>query len=106
MTSATFIGFVQLHTGKPGYSGMSNVHTRARRSVLFEIDTVHDVALNVDAIEWCNTRRARLSHFTLWRDPVGTTHRDRLGGGALTVAKDVQPGDTVTFAVGAIVCDG
>ncbi len=102
----TFIAFAQLHTGKAGYSGMSNVHSIERKSAMFHVLPDHDIAVNVDRIEWVNHRHAWIKWFTLWDDAISVGIEHRRGGGALFIPKEIHPGDRLTFAPGSIQCDG
>jgi hypothetical protein len=92
--------YMQLHTADPGAAGTTSVATESsRKSVSFGTPSGGSIANDV-AVQWTGIAGSQdASHYSLWD---ASSAGNFLGDGLIT-ANAYTAGDTLTFAIGAIV---
>lgn len=98
--------YVSLHTGDPGDTGATEQNGTndlgyERKTITFGAAS-GGVAANTSEPSWTSTDTgdwAQSTHFGVWDALTGGNF---LGGGALTTARTLGPGDSATFATGAL----
>ena len=98
--------WVSLHTGDPGDTGANEQNGTndlgyARKSATFGAAS-GGVASNSSAPSWTSSDTGdwtQSTHFGVWDAETGGNF---LGGGALTTARTLGPGDSATFAAASL----
>lgn len=99
--------YVSLHTANPGETGASEQNGAndlgyARKAITFAAASGGSTVNNGTPPSWTSTDSgnwAASTHFGVWDAVTGGNF---LGGGALTTARTIGPGDSATFANGSL----
>lgn len=87
--------YVKLHTGDPGAAGTANASVVTTRSqATFAASSGGAIALTGTNPSWTATASETISHISVWDN---SSAGNFLWSAALSVAKSVQSGDTLTL---------
>jgi hypothetical protein len=87
--------YIRLHVGDPGSAATANTSTVATRSqATFAAAVSGAIALTGTSPSWSMTGTETISHISVWDASTGGNF---LWSAALSVAKSVQSGDTLTL---------
>ena len=92
--------YVQLHTGAPGLAGTSNVATTNTRVAATFGAASGGASSNTGAVSFTAAGNETITHFSLWD---ASTSGNCLWVDAVTTSRAITTGQTVRFAVGALV---
>lgn len=97
---AVAANYVKLHTGDPGEDGTANAAGHTTRVAVSFGPAASGAVSNDAAVSFTSLTAAEtITHISIWSASTGG---NCLGSGALSVAKTVAIGDTLTFPTGDI----